>query len=375
MKILLLNTSFYPQIGGVENSLRSISDVLSKEGHSITIISSDSGDHSLPDKEYLYGATLFRYRHSGFIRGFFNLLKKLKNIRKNDYDIIISRNMLTTLALILLRFKQFHYIVPGIHKYQNNISNKKNQFRFKLECMIDRFCLTFSPNVYVFSRNMETQVFNLTKRNDIKNIVPGIDTIRFNPANLIEKNKLRDAYGLPKNKTIILGLGRFSCVKNYSTLIECMPHVGNEYILLLVGDGDEKKNYEVMIEKLKISNRVFIFNKTLEPEIFYKLSDLFCLSSTYEPFGQVLLEAISCNLHLVALNNTSPNINTATNEIFNKYPGLVNYVSENTPRAFAHTINSLKLDNTAAHQIERENFLKNHSWLQLINEIRNNSKR
>ncbi|MEX9987898.1 glycosyltransferase family 4 protein [Providencia rettgeri] len=373
MNILLLNTSFLPQIGGVENSMRSLTECLSNSGHNITIIASDNGNLNLPRLEHLYGAEIIRYHHANFLSGIINLIKTLKLKKYHDYNIIISRNMITSLSLILLKFKNFNYIVAGVYKNQNKLPPKNSsitsKIKFLLNCQIDKYCFKKCDNIFVFSSTMQKQIINIFPRRDIKIIRPGVDANRFSIPNHSEKLALRKKYQIPLDKKIILGLGRFVHIKNYSTLISSMPNINDNYSLLLVGEGEELKKYNMLINKYNLHNRVFIFPKTEIPEEFYKLSDIFCLASTYEPFGQVLLEATSCGLHILALQSDNETIYTATHEIYKNYLDLVTFIPNNNTSSFSDTINSLP-ENINFHG--RKDFLQRHSWISLIESLKVN---
>ncbi|AMG67612.1 glycosyltransferase family 4 protein [Providencia stuartii] len=367
MNILLLNTSFFPQVGGVENSLRSISESLTRNGHTVTIITSNNGDNTLSKNENLFGAKVIRYKHNNYIFGFINLINLLIKTKKNKFDLVISRNMITSFSLLLLGYKDFHYIVPGVHMLQNK--EKSNKIKFFINCKIDSYCFKKCKNIYVLSNTMKEQIFKISHRNDINIVSPGVDTGRFNRSTIADKINLRKKYNLPIDKKIILGLGRFTYVKNYLTLIKSMTHIHKNYCLVLVGDGEDREKYNSVIQNNKLENRIFVFSKTQLPEEFYKLSDLFCLASTYEPFGQVLLEATSCGLHILALDSKIENINTATREVYNDYLEFISYIPENTPESFANTINSLPLS-ISIDEEKYDSFIKKHSWQLLIDDLK-----
>ncbi len=58
MKVLLLNRSYYPNVGGIENSLYFLSQQLRQQGHEVMILTQDLGRAEKPREEY---ATVIKY--------------------------------------------------------------------------------------------------------------------------------------------------------------------------------------------------------------------------------------------------------------------------------------------------------------------------
>lgn len=83
--VLLINTSFYPSIGGVENSLRGIAESLIMSGYDVTIVTgnqSNSVSGHLARHELIFGANVLRFQSNGFFRRMiscYQLCRELKN--------------------------------------------------------------------------------------------------------------------------------------------------------------------------------------------------------------------------------------------------------------------------------------------------------
>ncbi|MGG4679097.1 MULTISPECIES: glycosyltransferase family 4 protein [Providencia] len=372
MKALLINTSFHPNFGGVENSFRSISEALSLKEWDVDIIASDN--FKLPSTDFKYGARILRYKQRKFGLSFLEIKKLLKNLNVESYDLIISRSALTSLALCSVKIHNFNFIVPGVYKYQNTPTPSfLKKLKYSMHCYIEKQSFKKSHHIFVFSKSMKSQIQTIIKNKNINMVEPGVDIQRFSPASDEEQDQFRGKYNIPKNKKVILCIGRFVKIKNFQTMLSAMPYISEDFILVLVGDGDELQSYKDIIFKNQLSDRVFIFEKTAKPEQFYKLSDFFCLPSTYEPFGQVLLEATCSGLPIIALDQSIKNIDTATNDIYTGYPELVTYIPQNTPESFAAIFNNISSTKKtiSASCIE---FSKKHSWDSLISKLQFNNK-
>ena len=366
MKALLINTSFYPQVGGVENSLRSISEILSEKKWEVDVVCGDNGKY--PRQENLFKANIFRYKQKSKFKLFY-LLSLLKKRQLGSYDLIVSRHIQTTLALLLLGAKNVKYIAPGVYKNQNAYLDKgfSNRLKYKINVAIESYVIKNCSNIYVFSDSMRQQINEIRPAKALYSLKPGVDKCRFFPTNHELKISHRKKLELPIDKKIILYLGRFADVKNIEVLVEAFNSLPDDFLLLLVGDGAlfDKINQQVI--DLKLTNKVYIRGKTNQPECFYRSADIYCLPSTYEPFGQVLLEATFSFLPIVALDSHLTGVNTASKEIYENFPSLISYVHRNSPIAFAEVIKDT-IEKSIVNK-EFDSFTDFYSWSKLVDDL------
>ena len=71
-------------------------------------------------------------------------------------------------------------------------------------------------------------------------------------------------------------------------------------ILVMVGDGPSRQEAETLVQSLDIKGVTFFLGQQPEPWIALKAADVFCFPSRYEGLPNVLLEAASCELPVVA---------------------------------------------------------------------------
>lgn len=78
--------------------------------------------------------------------------------------------------------------------------------------------------------------------------------------------------------------------------------------LTIVGDGEEFKNLELLINRLNMNEQISLFGKANRNEVKELLheSDVFVLSSKKETFGVVLIEALSCGLPVISTKSGGP---------------------------------------------------------------------
>jgi glycosyltransferase involved in cell wall biosynthesis len=73
-----------------------------------------------------------------------------------------------------------------------------------------------------------------------------------------------------------------------------------EWRLNIVGDGPEKENLQKLINDNKLSDRVTIYSFTKDIQKFYSSASVFVLSSRWEGFPLVIMEALAHGLPIIA---------------------------------------------------------------------------
>ncbi|WP_350560615.1 glycosyltransferase family 4 protein [Psychrobacter sp. CAL346-MNA-CIBAN-0220] len=103
----------------------------------------------------------------------------------------------------------------------------------------------------------------------------------------------------------VLALGRLTYQKGFDFLIEAWAQVcqtNDDWTLRIVGSGENEESLKTQARKLKISGRIDFVPATKKVEQYYKTSSFYCLSSRFEGFGMVLLEAQAFGLPIVAFD-------------------------------------------------------------------------
>ena len=103
-----------------------------------------------------------------------------------------------------------------------------------------------------------------------------------------------------------LAVGRFSCLhKGFDLLIEAFRIFANEdkdWTLDLVGEGVEEPMYRRLIGRYGLEGRVTIHPFTNHIQDYYSQAQVYVLSSRWEGFGLVLVEAMAHGLPVVSSN-------------------------------------------------------------------------
>lgn len=102
-------------------------------------------------------------------------------------------------------------------------------------------------------------------------------------------------------QSIILSVGRLTDQKNHALLINAFALANLEgWQLVIVGDGSLRETLLKMRSSRGLESKVLFAGQTADVASWYSQASIFCLTSEYEGFPNVLLEAMSFGLCCIA---------------------------------------------------------------------------
>jgi glycosyltransferase involved in cell wall biosynthesis len=104
------------------------------------------------------------------------------------------------------------------------------------------------------------------------------------------------------DEPIILGAGRLTDQKDFPTLIKAFRRVREriDCKLIIIGEGSDREELLSLVSDLDIEDHVSLPGYIDNPYRYMKHSDVFVLSSAWEGFGVVLIEAMACGTPIVS---------------------------------------------------------------------------
>ncbi|WP_201610404.1 glycosyltransferase [Psychrobacter submarinus] len=378
-----MNVLYKPNIGGIENSISEISKVFIRQGYEVDILCSDRNNEDDSHLDLfcgIDGATIYRYEYAykglSFIKNVLNSRKSIRKLtNKNDYSFVISRNYFLVIVAAMSGLKNIKYIPPEVSYYSKMGEQTKLTFH-KLVSDSVKFSLQWSAlmiakDVIVLSESMFDQVKRISLGMVLPRIAnPGVNLQRFSIASLEEKKRLKNLYDIPQNKKILLALGRYSDVKQFDLAIMAMTKLPSDMLLIVVGSGPELKKYQDIVIKNNLKDKVVLLNSTTSPESFYKIADVFLMTSRYESFGQTILEACVSGVQIVGFSKKS-GANTNIESMLSECKGVY-FVDEQSSVALARAVEKSFLDNQSLHAIFSHNqkiLKRKYSWTKFVSVI------
>ncbi|MBF0131567.1 MAG: glycosyltransferase family 4 protein [Magnetococcales bacterium] len=130
-------------------------------------------------------------------------------------------------------------------------------------------------------------------------IYSGVDTEAFHPHFGKEyAQKVRLEWGIPGDATLFLFVGSGYERKGLLTLLRAMMRVEDAWLLVVGRDGQGEK-FKQIAKRFKISGRIRFAGGREDVRPFYAAADALVLPTLYDPFPNVVLEAMACGLPVI----------------------------------------------------------------------------
>lgn len=230
---------------------------------------------------------------------FINLiLRVVKIIREVKPETIISINNYTNIVVGLARLL-YRKKIRLVLSERSNLSGFLLETKWsQLKRILSRIALNQADIVVVNSQgsknDLEKYFCSKKEVTVIKNPLD-LDKIEELSREKIENNNIYP---------YLLAVGRISREKGYRCLLKAYSLINQEIPenLVILGEGEEKKELIELAEELKIQDKVFFLGFQNNPYKFMKNASLYILSSFREGFPNVLLEAMACGVPIISTN-------------------------------------------------------------------------
>lgn len=162
-----------------------------------------------------------------------------------------------------------------------------------------KFSIEQSDGVTAVSRFLkEKTITNYNINKDIEVIPNFVDTAKYRR---VDASAIRKSIA-PNGEKILIHISNFRVVKRVQDVIRIFQLVRKKLPskLVLVGDGPDRSNCEQICRELKICDDVEFLGKQAEIIPLLSASDLFLIPSQSESFGLSALEAMACEVPVIA---------------------------------------------------------------------------
>jgi glycosyltransferase involved in cell wall biosynthesis len=141
------------------------------------------------------------------------------------------------------------------------------------------------------------------------------------------------------HRPVIVAAGRLAAVKNYALLIDAFAMLRTRMAasLFILGQGDQEAELRRMIHDRGLDDSAHLCGFRTNPWRYIARADVFALTSRYEGFGNVIVEAMACGVPVVATSSAG------TREILTSGAnGML--VDQHEPAAFAAALEAVLAD-------------------------------
>ena len=293
MKIAMVSGGYYPYIGGVETVVKQTSEGLVRKGFGVEVLTQDRLQ-KCPPTETINGVTVRRFKtgplgwdsddSSYSLRGF---LRR----NANEYDLIHAHGYHCFSPLYAAWAKGKNRLVLNAH-YHGVGHNLLMTLLLQPYHHVGKTVFEKADRVVCVS---ETEKLSIQKHFVISegkiSIIP----------NGVEYESIARAIPFPSDGKLLLCVSRLEKFKNVHLAVQALPHLPEEYKLIIVGSGPYKGKLLQLIEKLHLSHRVQILSGLSDQELYrwYKTCDLVLNLSSQEAFGMTVIEGLAAGKPII----------------------------------------------------------------------------
>jgi glycosyltransferase involved in cell wall biosynthesis len=290
---------YLPHVGGAERQIQNLAPLLRSRGIEVLVLT--RREKALPAYEIIDGTPVFRLPAPGpkLVAAICFTISAVRLLRQLDVDLIHAHELLSPTSVAALG--KLLYGPPIVAKvlrggkFGDVHKIKRRSFgglRIRLlRRMVDVFI--------AISSEIQRELTDLGIPAERCVFIPnGVDVLRFRPALLEEKRRLRQIHQLPPEAPIAIYVGRLVREKRVEHLISAWRTVRAavpDALLLIVGSGSEESTLMNMA-----GPGVRLIGEVSDVAPYFQCSDLFVLPSSSEGLSGALLEALASGLPVVA---------------------------------------------------------------------------
>lgn len=193
----------------------------------------------------------------------------------------------------------------GVHKVYMKIKQSYLNPTNWVYCFLEKRCFNNAKLIIANSHFIKKQLIETyhINPNKIKIIYNGIKLKPYDHNQA--KQKLLSEFPQINNKKILLFIGNDFKRKGVDIFLTILSQLkSDQFHGFIIGKDKKIAHYKELAKKLKLENHVTFTGLRSDVDDFYTLSDIFLFPPRYEPFSNVVLEALSFkNVTFTSNNN------------------------------------------------------------------------
>ncbi|HIH97295.1 MAG TPA: glycosyltransferase family 4 protein [Thermoplasmata archaeon] len=312
LKIAMLTTTFFPQVGGAEHSVKWLAEELAKRGHEVYLFTPYEANEFIEknEKGFPKNISLRKGSANSFSDAFRMIYRFTKTIKRIKPDIVHAHYAFSAGFLAV--------ITKPIHKAPVVITSRGEDIQLNREIgygmrnsrsksILVRFALRNCDKHVLISNSLKKDALESgSKEKKMQTIYNMYVPPRIK---ITEKDieNLKKKYMIPFDKKIILSVSRLHPKKGLNYLIEAMAKVLRKHpdaFLVIAGEGEERQRLEKLVKDENLECKVKFTGLVMGRDklALIKGCDVFCMPSIEEAFGIALFEPMYYSKPIVATN-------------------------------------------------------------------------
>ncbi|MEW6353206.1 MAG: glycosyltransferase family 4 protein [Pseudomonadota bacterium] len=299
LRLALVRQRYTPD-GGAERFMERAMQSLQAQGVSVTLITrawrAQEGINLLRCNPFYIGSL---WRDWGFARAV------RRTLQKHQFDLV-----------------QSHERIPGcdIYRAGDGVHREWLKQRMRTLGIFERLRIFLSPyhhyvkaaeralfrsprlRAVICNSHMvksEMQRYFALPGHKLHAIYNGVDVQAFSPGLKCHRDAVRKQFSIPQEATLFLFVGSGFERKGVHRVLEAMAQLPLNAYLIVVGRDKRLKKFLQQTKALKIENRVRFVGVQSDVKPFYGAADALVLPTLYDPFPNVILEAMAAGLPVI----------------------------------------------------------------------------
>lgn len=251
----------------------------------------------------------------GYIGFYYELRTAIE--KNGPYDIVHSHTYYNS-AIVMIAAKKCQVPLCISHSHSvARINDKKIKNRIAYPILRKLFKI-YSDKYCACSLAAGEHVFGVEEFKEKGTVIVNpidVNAFRYDE---IARNKIRKSLHIADSQYVLGNVGRMAAGKNLSFLIDVLNIFNNnDVILLLVGDGEERKKLEKYAKTQGVYSQVRFVGMRSNVADYLSAMDLFVMPSKHEGLGISLIEAMANGLYCIFERNA---IVDEIKELSHSYP-------------------------------------------------------
>ena len=306
MKILITSDWYIPAVNGVVTSVKNLRRELELRGHEVRVLTLSQSRRSY-ERE---GVTYLGSVTAGLVYPGARLRTALagrwvRELAEWGPDVVHSQCEFSTFFLARRIAQELR--IPLVHTYHTVYEDYTHYFSPSLRigrkaaAAFTRWAASHADCLIAPTGKVRLLLQDYGVQKPVFVVPSGIDLRHFRgEPDPFRSAVLRASLDIPRDRTVLVFLGRLAGEKRVDELLRFRAHMGpGDVTLLVVGDGPDRKRLEGVAAGLGLESPDVVFAGMVPAEQvadWYRLGDLFVSASTIETQGLTYIEALAAGV-------------------------------------------------------------------------------